>query len=145
MPITFSFRVSIMPRGVCVCVFVSCLCEYFYLLKFLFLTVGMYVCMWVCGCLGKQEKEVRSPGAGVIGNCELTDKGSEKWTQVFWKSASALNYWTISSAPTLSFYSRETRHYAFIFIEESKFLRVLSFEFHCRVLLFAKCCPIGLS
>lgn len=97
----------------------------------------MYICMWVCGYPGRPEKDVRSPGAGVTGCCELAD-----WYGCWERNSGPLQV-ILTTEPSL----QPLAHFVaekldtvmiicFYFIEESQFLRILSFESHCRVLLF---------
>ena len=68
----------------------------------------LYVCLCVCmhtyvWCLRRPEEGVESPGAWVIGNCELPVVGAGKWTLVLCKSSNCFYLLGLSLVPSLEF------------------------------------------
>lgn len=70
-----------------------------HILKDLFccsLCVRACICACICVCPQKPEKDARSFGSGVTGDCWPPSLGTGDWTQVLLKSRKCVVYWDIS-------------------------------------------------
>jgi hypothetical protein len=72
--------------------------------RILFLEKIFFMCgsVWVCAheYSAYRDQNMRCPGIGITGSCELSDMGAERWTQVVCKSLHTLNYQAVSPVPT---------------------------------------------
>ena len=48
--------------------------------------------MCMCKCVSEPDEGIVSPGAGVIGGCELLNMGDRNQTQALWKSIKCSNH-----------------------------------------------------